>query len=105
MEPGLLLRGEISALPMPPWFGLPLDMTVIKRLEHPAKDVEELFLAGLGRHLGPVALVLLFPVDIPQFKERVPVVEGFPQRFEILFRIANYPPGSRGRERATILYL
>jgi hypothetical protein len=35
-----------------------------------------------------VDLILLFPVDIPQFEKLIPVVEALRQRFEILFRVA-----------------
>ena len=57
---------------------------------NPTQDVEQLLIAGLGRYLWPVNLVLLIPVDIPQFKEWVSVVERLPQRFKILLRVSNH---------------
>ena len=92
MEGGHLLRGEAPRLAMPAQFGFQLDVTVIQRIEHPTQDIEQLFIAGLGRDLWSVDLVLLIPVDVPQFEEWVPVVERLPQRFEILLRVAGHRP-------------
>jgi hypothetical protein len=37
-----------------------------------------------------VSVVLLFPVNMPQLEKWISVVEGIPQGFEILFRVANH---------------
>ena len=88
-EPGRFFRGEESFLPIPVCFGAQLDMAVIQRLEHLAADIEELIITSLRCDFGSVGNVLLLPIDIPQFEKWLPVVEGLPQLFEILFRVAN----------------
>ncbi len=88
-ESGLFLWAEVSCLPIPACFGLQLDMPVIQRTEHLTEDIEELIIAGLICNFGSVGVILLFPIDIPQFEKWVSVVEGLPQKFEILFRVAN----------------
>jgi hypothetical protein len=87
-EASLFLRGEESLPSTPAGFGFQLDMPVIQRVDHSAKDVEELAFAGLTRDLGSVGVVLLFPVDLPQPEKRIPVVEGLPQLLEILLGVA-----------------
>ena len=37
-----------------------------------------------------VSVVLLFPVNMPELEKWISVVEGIPQGFEILFRVANH---------------
>jgi hypothetical protein len=90
MESGLFLCAEISRPLMPASFNLQLDMPVIQRIEYLAEDVEKLVIGCLLCDFGSVRVVLLFPVNIPQLKKWVSVVEGVPQRFEIPFRIANH---------------
>jgi hypothetical protein len=90
MESGRLLWPEVSCLPMSASFDLQLDMPIIQRLEHLAEDIEKLMIAGLLCDFGPVRVVLLFPVDIPQLEKWVSVVEGVPQGVEILFRVAKH---------------
>jgi len=75
---------------MPASFDPQLDMPVIQRIEYLAEDIEKLIVACLLCDFGSVRVVLLFPVDIPQLKKWVSVVEGVPQRFEIPFRVANH---------------
>src|SRR6478609_7473971 len=70
--------------------GLQLDMTVIQRIEHPTQDIEQLLIAGLRRYLRSVSVVLLIPVNIPQFEEWVSVVECLPQHLEILLGVPNH---------------
>src|SRR3974390_2195391 len=65
-------------------------MPVIQRIEYLAEDIEKLIIACLLSDLGSVRVVLFFPVDTPQLKKWVSVVEGVPQRFEIPFRVANH---------------
>ena len=67
-----------------------LDMPVIQRIEYLAEDIEKLIVACLLCDFGSVRVVLFFPVDTPQLKKWVSVVEGVPQRFEIPFRVANH---------------
>jgi hypothetical protein len=90
MESGRLLWPEVSCLPMSASFDLQLDMPIIQRIEHLAEDIEKLIIAGLPCDFGPVRVVLLFPVDIPQLEKWVSVVEGVPQGVEILFRVAKH---------------
>jgi hypothetical protein len=90
MESGLFLWAEISCPLMPASFDLQLDMPVIQRIEYLAEDIEKLIIACLLCDLGPIRVVLRFPVDMPQLKKWVSVVEGVPQRFEIPFRVANH---------------
>ena len=63
-------------------------MPVIQRVEHPAEDIEELVVTGLTCDPGPVGVVLLLPVDLPQLEKWIPVVKGLPQLLEILLGIA-----------------
>jgi hypothetical protein len=86
LKSGLFLRSETSFLAA--YSGLQFDMTVIQRVDHPAKNVEELFVSSFFRRFGPEGVVLLFPIDLPQFEKRISSVEGVPQDFEILFRVA-----------------
>lgn len=86
---GLFLWVEVSFLPIPTCFGYQLDMPVMQRGEHLAENIEELIVTGLPRDFWSVGVILLFPVDIPQLEKWIPVVEGLPQLFEILFRVAN----------------
>jgi hypothetical protein len=101
MKSGLFLRIEISSLPSPACSGLQLDMPVIQRTKHLAEDIEELIIACLICDFGSVGVVLLFPVDIPQVEKWVSVVEGLPQGFEVLFRVADRRV--RGRDWAPAL--
>jgi hypothetical protein len=64
-------------------------MPVIQRTEHPAEDIEEFVVAGLACDSGSVGVMLPFPIDIPQLEKWVPFVEGLPQDFKILFRVAD----------------
>ena len=64
-------------------------MPVIQRAEHPAEDIEKLTFAGLVCDFRPVGLIPLFPVDMPQVKKRISVVERLPQEFKIPFRVSN----------------
>jgi hypothetical protein len=86
---GLFLWVEVSFLPIPTCFGYQLDMPVMQWGEHLAENIEEFIIIGLPCDFWPVGVILLFPVDIPQFEKWIPVVEGLPQLFEILFRVAN----------------
>jgi hypothetical protein len=88
-EPGRFFRGEVSFLPIPFCFGHQLDMAVIQRVEHLAEDIEELIITCLPCDFGSAGNVLLLPIDISQFEKWIPVTEGFPQLFEILFGVAN----------------
>src|SRR5258708_6801610 len=88
-ESGLGLRVEVPFLPVHLRFGRQLHVPVIQRIEHPAEDIEELIITGLSRDFGPIGVILIFPVDIPQLEKWIPVVKGLPQLFEILFRVAN----------------
>jgi hypothetical protein len=90
MESGRLLWPEVSCLLMSASFDLQLDMPIIQRLEHLAEDVEKLIIACLLYDFGSVRVVLLFPIDIPQLEKWVSVVEGVPQGFEILVRVAKH---------------
>jgi hypothetical protein len=63
-------------------------MPVMQRGEHLAENIEELIITGLPCDFWSVDVILLFPVDIPQLEKWIPVVEGLPQLFEILFRVA-----------------
>jgi hypothetical protein len=87
-ESRLRLCGEVSFLPMPTCFGLQLDVPVIQRVEHLAEDIEEFIVTGLPCDFGSVGIILLVPVDIPQFEKWIPVAKGLPELFEILFRVA-----------------
>ena len=69
-------------------------MPIIQRVEHLAKNIEELIIAGFTRDLRPMDVVLLSPVDLSQLEEGIPVVKGLPQLLEILFGIANDHGGS-----------
>jgi hypothetical protein len=75
-ESRFFLRIEISSLAT--HFGFQLDMSVIQRVEHLAENIEELIVACLTGHLRPVDLILIVPIDIPQFKKRVSLVKGLP---------------------------
>ena len=86
---GLFLWGEISFLPIPSCFDYQLDMPVMQRGEHLAENIEELIITDLPCDFWSVGVILFFPVDIPQFEKWISVVEGLPQLFEILFRVAN----------------
>ena len=77
-ESGLWLWVEVSSLPIPPGLGLQLDMPVIQGVQHLAEDIEELIITRRRCDLGSVNVILLLPVDIPQLKERIPVVKGVP---------------------------
>ena len=90
MESGLFLWAEISCPLMPASLDPQLDMPVVQRIEYLAEDIEKLIVARLLCDFGSVRVVLLFPVDIPQLKKWVSVVEGVPQRFEIPFSVANH---------------
>jgi hypothetical protein len=90
MESGLFPWAEISFPLIPTALDPQLDMPVIQRIEHLAEDIEKLIVACRLCDLGSVRVVLLFPVDIPQLKKWVSVVEGVPQRVEIPFRVANH---------------
>jgi hypothetical protein len=87
-ESGLRLCGEVSFLPIPTCFGLQHDMPVIQRVEHLAEDIEEFIVTGLPCDFGSVGVILLVPVNIPQFEKWIPVAKGLPELFEILFRVA-----------------
>jgi hypothetical protein len=89
IEARLLLRGEVARLPLITCFGLQLDMPVIQRLEHLAKNIEKLSITGFTRDLRSVHVVLLLPVDISQLEEGIPTVKGLSQLLEILLGIAN----------------
>ena len=65
-------------------------MPIIQGIEYLAEDIKKLIVACLLRDFGSVRVVLLFPIDIPQLKKWVSVVEGVPQGFEIPFRVANH---------------
>ena len=69
-------------------------MPVIQRVEHLAKNIEELIIAGITRDLRSVDVVLLPPIDLSQLEEGIPVVKGLPQLLEIVFGIANYHNGA-----------
>ena len=90
MESGFFLWVEISRLLMSASLGLQFNMPVIQRIEHLAEDIEKVVVASLLRDFWSVLVVLLFPVDMPQLEKWIPIVEGIPQRFEILFRVANH---------------
>jgi hypothetical protein len=64
-------------------------MPVMQRGEHLAENIEELIITDLPCDFWSVGVILFFPVDISQFEKWIPVVEGLPQLFEILFRVAN----------------
>src|SRR5271154_2049287 len=64
-------------------------MPVMQRGKHLAEKIKELIITGLPCDFWSVGLILFFPVDIPQFEKWIPIVEGLPQLFEILFRVAN----------------
>ena len=102
MESGLFLRAEISSLPIPACLRLQLDMPVIQRIEHPAEDIEQLVIPGFICDFGSVDVILVFPVDIPQFEKWVSVAEGVPQEFEILFRVASGHQGARSGSSFTM---
>ena len=94
-ESGLGFRVEIS-FPSPTAYpSLQLHMPVIQWVEHLAEDIEELIITGVPCDFGSVGVILLFPVDIPQFEKWIPVVKGLPQFSEILFRVANDLSSSR----------
>ena len=86
---GLFLRVEVSLPPIPTCFGYQLDMPVTQRGEHLAENIEEFIVTGLPCDFWSVDVILFFPVDIPQLEKWLPVVEGLPQLFEILFRVTN----------------
>jgi hypothetical protein len=88
-ESGLFLCRKIAFPSVFACLALQLDMSVIQRIEHLAEDVEELVIAGLACDFGPIGLVLLCPVDVPQFEKWIPVVKGPPQLLEVLFGVAN----------------
>jgi hypothetical protein len=83
----LFLWVEVSFLPA--CSGYQLDMPVMQGGEHLAENIEELIITGLRCDFWSVGVVLFFPVDISQFEKWIPIVEGLPQLFEILFRVAN----------------
>jgi hypothetical protein len=62
-------------------------MAIIQRVEHLAEYVEKLVIGGQRGNSGSVDLVLLFPVDISQLEKWIPIMKGFPQFFEIEFRV------------------
>ncbi|HEY3136461.1 MAG TPA: hypothetical protein VGL29_10575 [Blastocatellia bacterium] len=86
---GLFFWSEVSFLPIPACFGYQLDMPVMQRGEHLAENIEELIITGLPCDFWSVGVILFFPVDISQFEKWISIVEGLPQLFEILFRVAN----------------
>ena len=90
MESGFFLWVEISRLLMSASLGLQFDMPVIQRVEHLAEDIKKVVVAGLLCNFWSVRVVLLFPVDMPQLEKWISVVERIPQRFEILFWVANH---------------
>src|SRR5450631_857634 len=90
---GLFLWIEVSFLPIPNCFGCQLDMPVMQRGEHLAENIEELMITGLPCDFWSVDVILFFPVDIPQLEKWIPVVEGLPQLFEILFGVTNLHGG------------
>ena len=89
MEARSFLRPKVSPFPLPVCFGKQLNMSIIQRTEDVAEDFEELIIVGLIRHLGSVDFELLFPVYLPQFEKWVAVVEGLPEKFEILDGVAH----------------
>ena len=102
MESGLFLWAEISCPLMPASFNFQLNMPVIQRSEHLAEYIEKPIIACLLCDFWSVRVVLLFPVNIPQLKKWVSVVEGVPQGFEIPFRVANHDERCESqRARAT----
>ena len=64
-------------------------MSVIQRTEHLAEDFEQLVIVGLVRDFGSVDFKLLLPVYLPQVEKWVAVVEGLPEKLEILDGIAH----------------
>ena len=74
---------------LPTCFSNQLNMTVIQRTEHLAEDLEELVIVGLVRDFGSVDFKLLLPVYFPQVEKWVAVVEGLPEKLEILDGIAH----------------
>jgi hypothetical protein len=86
---GFFLWVEVSFLPIASCLGYQLDMPVMQRSEQLAENIEELIITGLPRDFWSVGPKLFFPVDIPQFEKWIPVVEGLPQHFEVLFRVTN----------------
>src|ERR1700730_1380653 len=86
---GLSLWVEVSFLPIPTCFGYQLDMPVMQRGEHLAENIEEVIITGLRCDFWPVGVILLFPVDIPQFEKWISILEDLPQLFQILFSVAN----------------
>ena len=83
------LRAEAPFLPTPACLNYQLDMPVIQWVKYLAQDFEELIITSLFCHFRPVDVILLFPVDVPQFEKWIPVVKSLPQLFEILFRVTN----------------
>ena len=100
IESWLFLWTEISRPLMLASFNLQLDMPVIQRIEHLAEDVEKLIIGSFLCDFGSVRVVLLFPVNIPQLKKWVSIVEGVPQRVEIPLRVADHD-GRCESQRAT----
>jgi hypothetical protein len=90
MESGFFLWVEISPLLMSASLGLQFDMPIIQRIEHLAEDIEKVVVTGILCDFRSVRVVLLLPVDMPQLEKWISVVEGIPQGFEILFRVANH---------------
>jgi len=88
-ESGRFLGGEVSSLPIPAYITEQLDMPVVQRVEHLTEDIEERVITGFPCDFRSVDIVLLLPINIPQFEKRIPFMEGLPQLFEILFRIAD----------------
>src|SRR3954449_4374851 len=64
-------------------------MPVIHRIQHQAEDIEERGVTGLLCGLWSVDVILLLPINVPQFEKWISIVEGVPQFFEILFRVSN----------------
>jgi pimeloyl-ACP methyl ester carboxylesterase len=65
-------------------------MAIIQWIEHLAENIKKFIVCGLPRDPGAVGFILLFPVDIPQLKKRVPVMKGLPQFLEIDFRVTEF---------------
>jgi len=89
MESRLLLRPKVSLFSLPAWFGNQLHVSVIQRTEHVAEDFEQPVIVGFIRNPGSIDFELLFPVYFPQFEKWVAVLEGLPEEFEILDRVAH----------------
>ena len=64
-------------------------MTIIQRLAHLAENMEQVLVTGPSDDPWSVFVVLLLPVDASQLEEGIPVVKGFPELIESLFRVAN----------------